>query len=432
MVLLIICVFIIGYLAIALEHNIKINKSAPALIIGVLCWTIYIMMTDKPHHEVFEELNHYLSEISGVLFFLLGAMTIVELIDAHEGFEPITKRIKLKSSVQLLWVIGILTFFLSALLDNLTTTIVMISILRKLIKSDSQRMTFVGLVVISANAGGAWSPIGDVTTTMLWIKGLITTHSIILNLIVPSLICLLVPILLFVIQIKKAERVESNQTNDLEENGRIKLSHAKISFVSRFEKIIVLILGVGGLVFVPIFKYITHLPPFMGILFSLGVMWLVTEILHKDKNDEAKDPLSVMGVLTRVDVPSVLFFFGILVAISSMQATGILADLALWLDQSVGNNYIIAILLGLLSSIVDNVPLVAAAMGMYTFPTDHNMWQFIAYCAGTGGSVLIIGSAAGVAAMGMEKISFGWYVRKISLIALAGYLAGALYYIALH
>ncbi|MGB0524179.1 MAG: sodium:proton antiporter NhaD [Flammeovirgaceae bacterium] len=425
MITLLLIVFVIGYLAIALEHNIKINKSAPALIVGVLCWTIYIVMSDRPHHVIQHQLFEYIGEISGVLFFLLGAMTIVELIDAHEGFEVITRRITAKKQTSLLWVVCILTFFLSAALDNLATTIVMISILRKLIKSHKKRIFFVSMVVISANAGGAWSPIGDVTTTMLWIGGQVTTSTIITSLILPSLVCLLVPLTIVSFFMKgevKAPRDGQMKTT------RIIMVPADMKQVSRAEKLTVFFLGVGMLVMVPIFKSVTHLPPFMGILLGLGILWLVTEILHKSKNDEDKDPLSVIGVLRKVDVPSVLFFFGILIAISSLQATGLLKDLAVLMDERFGNLYTIGISLGLLSAIVDNVPLVAATMGMYEmtqFPPDHRMWQFIAYCAGTGGSALIIGSAAGVAAMGMEKIAFGWYVRRISWLAIIGYFAGA-------
>lgn len=427
MTTLLISVFVIGYLAIAFEHNIKVNKSAPALIVGVLCWTIYIMMSDRPHHVIQHQLHEYIGEISGVLFFLLGAMTVVELIDAHEGFEVITKRITAKKQTTLLWIICLLTFFLSAALDNLATTIVMISILRKLIKSHKKRIFFVSMVVIAANAGGAWSPIGDVTTTMLWIGGQVTASKIVVSLILPSLVCMLVP--LTVATFFMRGEVKTPKEGDGEQKAtRIIMVPAEMRHVNRTEKLTVFFLGIGVLIMVPIFKSVTHLPPFMGILLGLGILWLVTEVLHKSKNDEDKDPLSVIGVLRKVDVPSVLFFFGILVAISSLQATGLLKDLAEFMDERFGNVYSIGISLGLLSALVDNVPLVAASMGMYEltqFPPDHLMWQFIAYCAGTGGSALIIGSAAGVAAMGMEKIAFGWYVRRISWLAIIGYFAGA-------
>ena len=425
MTTLLIIVFVLGYIAIALEHNIKVNKSAPALIVGVLCWTIYILMSDRPHHVIEHQLLEYMGEISGVLFFLLGAMTIVELIDAHEGFEVITNRITAKKQSTLLWIICLLTFFLSAALDNLATTIVMISILRKLIKSHKKRIFFVSMVVIAANAGGAWSPIGDVTTTMLWIGGQVTTTNIITSLIIPSFICLIVPLAVATFFLKgEVKSPKSDQST----TTRIVMVPAAMTHVSKAEKLLVFFMGIGVLIMVPIFKSVTHLPPFMGILLGLGILWLATEILHKSKNDEDKDPLSVIGVLRKVDVPSVLFFFGILVAISSLQATGLLKDLAEFMDERFGSIYSIGISLGLLSAIVDNVPLVAASMGMYeltVFPPDHLMWEFIAYCAGTGGSALIIGSAAGVAAMGMEKIDFGWYVRHVSWLAILGYFAGA-------
>ena len=428
MVTLLIAIFVIGYLAIALEHNIHINKSAPALIVGVLCWTVYILMSGRPYHVVEGELHHYMGEISGVLFFLLGAMTIVELIDAHEGFEVITNRITTHKQIVLLWVICLMTFFLSAALDNLATTIVMISILRKLVKSHKKRIFFVSMVVVSANAGGAWSPIGDVTTTMLWIGGQITAGNIAQKLIIPSLVCVFVPLILATVFLKGTFKSPSEEKKKKGALGRVVLSPVEVKHVSQREKIIIFVLGLAMLVMVPLFKTYTHLPPFMGILLGLGILWLVTELMHKDKNDELKDPLSVIGVLRRVDVPSVLFFFGILVAISSLQATGILKDLASFLDERFGNLYAIGISLGLLSAIVDNVPLVAASMGMYdlsVYPQDHVLWEFIAYCAGTGGSALIIGSAAGVAAMGMEKIGFGWYMKNISWLAVLGYLAGA-------
>lgn len=437
---LMVTVFIIGYLFIALEHNIKINKAAPSLITGVLCWAIYIMMTPKTPHFIVHELYEYLGEVSGVLFFLLGAMTIVELIDAHEGFEVITGRITTKKQVVLLWVICWLTFFLSAALDNLTTTIVMISILRKLVKNPEKRMFFVGMVVIAANAGGAWSPIGDVTTTMLWIGGQVTAGNIVTSIFIPSVVCMIIPLAIATVSLNGGFKSPEEQPKEEGPTVQsvtfgskgISLKPADLKMVSKREQYAILILGVGALLFVPIFKTITHLPPFMGILLGLGVLWLATEIMHKDKNDEAKDPVSVIGVLRRVDVPSVLFFFGILIAISSLQTTGILKSVAESLDEHLGNTYLIGLALGLFSAVVDNVPLVAAAMGMYDiiqFPVDHMLWEFIAYCAGTGGSALIIGSAAGVAAMGMEKIPFGWYVKKISLLALLGYFAGAFTYI---
>jgi Na+/H+ antiporter NhaD/arsenite permease-like protein len=346
----------------------------------------------------------------------MAAMTIVELIDAHDGFEIITSAISTRNKVKLIWLIGVLSFFLSAVLDNLTTTIVMISLARKLIDDKEDRLLFAGIIVISANAGGAWSPIGDVTTTMLWIGGQITAGNIMMELFIPSLVCMIIPLFFFSLRLKG--EFKPIQTD----------AHAKAVKTSRKEQTLVLYTGLLALIFVPIFKTYTHLPPFMGILFGLSILWVIVELLHHKKEDEEKDALSVVRALQRIDVPSVMFFLGILVAISALQSTGMLKEVALWMDQKMGNLSLISITIGLLSAIVDNVPLVAAGMGMYdltTYPADSYLWEFIAYCAGTGGSILIIGSAAGVAAMGMEKISFFWYVKKISFYALIGYLAGA-------
>lgn len=419
MIELIIAVFVIGYLAIALEHPIHVNKAASALITGVLCWTIYMMMgTHSNPHDVVGQLEHFISEVASILFFLLGAMTIVELIDAHEGFKVITDKITTTNKVKLLWIISFVAFFFSAALDNLTTSIVMVSLLRKLIEDKHDRMFFAGMVVVAANAGGAWSPIGDVTTTMLWIGGQITAGNIVATLLLPSLVCLLAPLLILSFTLKG----EITRPKEAVKTGH----HA--AKVNNTERNIVFCVGVGGLLFVPIFKTVTHLPPFMGMLFSLGVLWVLTELLHKSKNDEDKEAATVVGVIRRIDTPSVLFFLGILVAIGSLQATGVLTALAQMLDDTIGNQNIIVMSIGLLSSIVDNVPLVAAAMKMYSiehFPQDNPFWEFLAYAAGTGGSCLIIGSAAGVAVMGMEKIDFFWYLKKIGLLALVGYLAGA-------
>ena len=418
MITAIILTFIIGYFAINLEHNIKIDKAASALLTGVLCWTIYITnQSDK--HTVTHHLMEQLGEISGILFFLLGAMTIVELIDAHDGFQVITDRIKTKSYVKLLWIIGIITFFLSALLDNLTTTIVIVSMLRKLISDKDMRLFFVGMVVIAANAGGAWSPLGDVTKTMLWIGGQITAVNIILQLIIPSMVCLLVPLLFISRRLKgNFERPQKDDDTKLTSTD--------------WERNTVFILGVAILIFVPIFKTVTHLPPFMAMLFGLSVMWIATEMIHSGKDTEDKDTLTVVYALRKIDTPSILFFLGILISVSALQTTGILKDLAQWLTQTIGNDTIIVMAIGLLSAIVDNVPLVAATQGMYSleqYPTDHFFWEFLAYATGSGGSVLIIGTAAGVAAMGMEKIDFFWYLKKISWLALIGYFAGAVVYI---
>ncbi len=415
-------IFIAGYAAIAFEHPLKINKTASALLTGVLCWVVYIMGNENKE-LVSEQLYEHLGQISGILFFLLGAMTIVELIDAHDGFDVITAKITTTDKRTLLWIISFVTFFLSAVLDNLTTTIVMVSLLRKLITDKQTRMFFIGMVVIAANAGGAWTPIGDVTTTMLWIGGRITTGNIMIKLILPSLACLVVPLIFLSFRIKgKIENVVVTETKQANQT-------------SKFERKLILSLGIGALIFVPVFKTITHLPPFLGILFGLGILWVVTEIIHQNKNEEDKDVYSVVHALRKADVPSVLFFLGILVAIAALESTHLLANLATYMDKTIGNINVIVISIGLLSAIIDNVPLVAATMGMYdlqTYPADHYFWEFIAYCAGTGGSCLIIGSAAGVAAMGMEKIDFFWYIKRIAGLALLGYFAGAFIYIAQH
>ncbi|BDD05800.1 SLC13 family permease [Aureibacter tunicatorum] len=440
MIVLLLTVFAVGYVGIATEHNINIDKSATALLTGILCWTIFITMADVPSEFLSREefakhitegvfLEH-VGDIASILFFLMGAMAIVELIDAHGSFDLMTRKITTQNIVTLLWIVVSFTFILSAALDNLTSTIVMISILRKLIKNVKMRMLFVSMVVLSANAGGAWSPIGDVTTTMLWIGGQITTLAIVKSLIAPSIICIIVPTVL-VSAILKRKRFELGK---IPGQGNDELFyHNEQLGVDEFEKKLVFAVGVGLLLFVPIFKTLTHLPPFAGILFGLGALWLLTEILHRAKPHKLRKELSVVGVLKKVDMPSVLFFMGILLAISALDVAKILETTAHWLDTTIQNNTIVGLAIGLLSAVVDNVPLVAASMGMYsleTFPQDHAFWQFIAYCAGTGGSCLIIGSAAGVAAMGMERISFGWYFKNISFLALIGYLAGAVAYLA--
>jgi Na+/H+ antiporter NhaD/arsenite permease-like protein len=418
MIAIIITIFVLGYVAIAMEHNIKLNKAASALITGVLCWTVYIIyMPDK--HLINEQLTDHLGELSGILFFLLGAMTIVELIDAHDGFNVITDKITQTNKKPLIWIISFITFFLSAILDNLTTTIVIVSLLRKLIKDDNDRLYFIGIVVIAANAGGAWSPIGDITTTMLWIGGQITAFNIIAKLIIPSLFCLIIPLLFVSIKLKgNVERTD----NTIEKNTSLPKKQQKI----------VLFSGIIILILVPVFKTFTHLPPYMGILLGLGILWIITEIIHGNKEEEEKHSFSVVQALRRIDTPSILFFLGILVSIAALQSTGILVNLAEYMTAKIGNENIIVMSIGLLSSIVDNVPLVAASQGMYSltqYPPDHYFWEFLAYCTGTGGSALIIGSAAGVAAMGMEKINFFWYLKKISWLALIGFFSGAFVYI---
>ena len=419
----ILVVFILGYAAIAFEHRLKINKAATALVTGVLCWTLYILFSGNTE-SVVHQLTEHLGELSQILFFLLGAMTIVELMDAHDGFEIITKRIHTKNKKKLLWILCILTFILSAILDNLTTTIVMISLIRKLIASKNDRLFFAGAIIIAANAGGAWSPIGDVTTTMLWIGGQITASAVIVQLILPSIVCLLVP--LFILQaILKGEvqspEVNREETSSFPENPR----HRNIVFFT----------GIAIFLMVPVFKTVTHLPPFMGILIGLGLLWIITEILHSEKDEHYRQQYTVAFALRKIDTPSILFFLGILLAIAALQSTGQLVQLAGFMNEQIGNENAIVVTIGLLSALVDNVPLVAASMGMYSmeqYPTDHSFWHFLAYCTGTGGSALIIGSAAGVAAMGIEKIDFMWYVKRISLIALAGYFAGAVVYIVMH
>ncbi|MBX2890894.1 MAG: sodium:proton antiporter NhaD [Saprospiraceae bacterium] len=418
MSLLIVIVFVLGYAAITLEHSLKINKAAFALVTGVLCWTLYIL--GEPNKEIVSHhLTEHMGEISEILFFLLGAMVIVELIDAHDGFEIVTERIQTTDKRRLLWLICTIAFFMSALLDNLTTTIVMVSLLRKIIADREERLLFIGLVVVAANAGGAWSPMGDVTTTMLWIGGQVTALSIVKMLIIPSLACMIVPLLI----ISRGAKGKVKPPADVVTHGLTTTARERNS---------VFAIGLGALLFVPVFKTVTHLPPFMGMLLGLGVMWIVTELIHNGKDEVEKGTRSVIHALRKIDSPSILFFLGILVAVAALQSLGLLGNLAAWLDRTIGNITIVVILIGFLSAIVDNVPLVAAAQGMYTleqFPTDHYFWEFLAYCAGTGGSALIIGSAAGVAAMGMEHINFFWYVRRITFWAVIGYLAGALVFV---
>lgn len=447
---LIIIVFVIGYLAIALEHSIKINKTASAILTGVICWTLFALSTPSEsllasshfanfleglkldlgnkftslgQDELFinfvgSELSHHLAKISEILFFLMGAMTIVELVDAHHGFRFITDRITTKNAKSLLWIICWVTFFLSAVLDNLTTSIVMVSLIRKLIPNKDTRLFFAGMIVIAANAGGAWTPIGDVTTTMLWIGGQISTIGIMKVMFIPSVICMLTP-LIYLSFTMKGELGETHHTQkkDTDAVGG---------------GMLMLILGVGALISVPIFKTFTHLPPYIGMLLGLGVLWVVSELIHPELDDAVKKNYTAAGALSRIDVPSVLFFLGILLAVGSLESMLTLHHFAEYLATTLGDNRIIITLIGLLSAVVDNVPLVAASMGMYSldvYPQDHLIWEYLAYCAGTGGSILIIGSAAGVAVMGMEKIDFIWYTKRISLVALMGYFGGAAAYL---
>ncbi len=422
MTTLILLIFVLGYAAIALEHPLKINKTATALLIGVLTWTVYILAVPDSH-LVNHELNEHLSSVAQIVFFLMGAMTIVELIDSHNGFAVITDKISATNRVKLLWIVGIITFFLSAILDNLTTTIVLVSLLRKLIKDTKDRLFFAGIVVIAANAGGAWTAIGDVTTTMLWIGNQISAGNIMVKLFIPSLMCLIVPLIFLTFKMK----------GSVERPAKMKDEH-KTTLPTNQQKI-VFYTGIGALIMVPIFKTFTHLPPFMGILLGVSILWILTEIIHKNKSSEARMPFTVTHALRRIDMSSILFFLGILICIASLESTGILPEVAQWMDVHIHNESLIAMAIGLLSSIVDNVPLVAACQGMYplsTYPTDSFFWEFLAFTAGTGGSILIIGSAAGVAAMGLEKIDFIWYVKKISVLALLGFLAGSGAYMLQH
>lgn len=410
-----IVVFVIAYVAIALEHPLKINKSASALVGAGLLWTIYATLGDA--HVVGEQLGESLVGTAQIVFFLMGAMAIVEVVDAHNGFEVITKRINTAKLSSLMWLVGFVTFFLSAVLDNLTTTIVMISLMRKLLAKHEDRIFFAGIIVIAANSGGAWSPIGDVTTTMLWIGGQITALAIIQSVFLPSLASLLVPLAMTAFALRGRDVVAPAAVNG-----------GDVPRTTEFERNLMFFLGLGILVAVPAFKTVTHLPPFMGILFGLGILWLVGDLVHRHKEDEFKQHLTLVHALSRIDMSSLVFFVGILLSVATLEHTHILTALAQWLGQTVGRQDIIVMIIGIVSAIVDNVPLVAAAMGMYSltdFPPNHFLWEFLAYCAGTGGSILIIGSAAGVAAMGLEKIHFFWYVRKISGLALVGYFAGA-------
>ena len=414
-------VFVLTYAAIAFEHPIQINKSASALVGAGLLWTIYAVNVADPQ-LVGEHLSESLISTAQIVFFLMGAMAIVEVVDAHNGFEVITSRINTTQLSRLMWLVGFVTFFLSAILDNLTTTIVMVSLMKKLLDKRDDRLFFAGIIVIAANAGGAWSPIGDVTTTMLWIGGQITALEIIKGLFLPSLVNLLVPLVVTSFLLKGQAVVPPV----------ISATEQAAPVTTAFERNLMFFLGLGVLVAVPAFKTWTHLPPFMGVLFGLGILWLVGDLVHREKSVDEKQHLSLTHALTRIDMPSIVFFVGILLSVATLEHTHVLSDLAAWLDQAVGRQDVIVMIIGMVSAVVDNVPLVAASMGMYSlaqYPPDSFLWEFLAYCAGTGGSILIIGSAAGVAAMGLERIDFIWYVKKISGLALIGYFAGAIVYI---
>lgn len=420
MLVTLVVIFVIAYASIALEHPLKVNKSASALIGAGLLWTVYAVMSGD-HHLVSENLQESVAATAQIIFFLMGAMTIVEVVDAHNGFQVITSRIKTTKITSLLWLVGFVTFFLSSILDNLTTTIVMVSLMKKLLDRHNDRLFFAGIIVIAANAGGAWSPIGDVTTTMLWIGGQITTVAIMKGVFLASITCLVIPLIFLTFTLRGQQVIAPTST-----------CRAHGVETTNFEQNLMFCMGVGGLISVPIFKTITHLPPFMGILFALGIIWLVGNIVHRNTHEDKRRHLRLVAALSRIDMASIVFFVGILLAVASLEHTHILTALAGWLDKAFGRLDIIVTLIGMLSAIVDNVPLVAASMGMYdmaTYPTDSFLWEFMAYCAGTGGSMLIIGSAAGVAAMGLEKIHFFWYARKIGALAALGYFSGIAVYI---
>jgi Na+/H+ antiporter NhaD/arsenite permease-like protein len=410
-------IFILGYLLIAFEHFLKINKAAVALLTGVICWALYMAVSPDRSTALFL-FSKELPDIAGILFFLMGAMTIVEIIDAHRGFDAVAAFLASGGKRRLLWLSGLASFFLSAVLDNLTTTIVMVSLLSKILPKRTDLLLFTGLVVIAVNAGGAWSSIGDVTTTMLWIGGRVSNLAIVKALFLPCLVCAAVPLLWLSLRIK----------NEPQKSGLTRIPSTAAGNA-------VLLLGIGALLFVPVFKALTHLPPFVGMIFGLGILWVVTEFLHRKREEEYRQSRSVVRAMQRIDMPTIMFFLGLLLAVSALQVSGILPSCAAWLDKTVKHSSLIAVLVGLFSSVIDNVPLVAACMKMYPlshFPAGHHFWPLLSYCAGTGGSILVIGSAAGVAAMGMAKIDFFWYLRNIAPLALAGYFAGAAVFLILN
>lgn len=453
-------IFVIGYAAIALESYIKVNKTATAMFLGVLLWVLLIFDAEQillldiggqfndflklhpeflslPQWEQYvkyiaeDQVLGYLGEISEILFFLMGAMTIVEIIDQHGGFNIITDRIKTRSKLRLIWLLPVITFFLSAVLDNLTTAIVMVALLRKLIDRRQDRWLFAGVIIIASNAGGAWSPIGDVTTIMLWLNGNVTAVGIIKHLFLPSFISLVVPLILLSFFLKGEFSTLKHSAENHQANGTTKM-----------ERNVIFILGIGALVFTPIFKILTHLPPFLGMLLGLSVIWIFTEIMYHRKQDlDETEKKTVTRVIKNVDFSTILFFLGILFAIDALQTAGHLSIVSNWLDKEFSSVYLSNIFIGLVSAIVDNVPLVASVMGMHpielstaigNYSPDGIFWNLLAFCAGTGGSILIIGSAAGVAVMGLEKIEFVWYLKRISVLALIGYLSGVLTYFLMY
>ncbi len=451
MEILMIILFLLGYTCIAMEHSINVNKAASALLLCALLWTVYILNVNPeilglnpatPHEDLIRHVTgvqiiEHLGDVASTLFFLMGAMTIVELIDVHGGFSIITNKITTRKKKELLWLIAFITFFMSAILDNLTTTIVMVMLLRKLVSDQKERWIFACIVIMAANAGGAFSPIGDVTTIMLWVRGNVTTAGLIPNLFIPAVLSIVVPTLI-ASRFLKGELAPisvSNQSN----------ANATANFITPKEQKIIFYMGIGALIFVPVFKSITHLPPFIGVLLGLSILWIYTELMyHKKSQIPESSKARITNVLSRIDLTTILFFLGILMAVAALQCAGILHDLSIFLEEHIGNVFVIDIVIGILSSIIDNVPLVAGSMGMYplataaqvaadpslaVFAQDGIFWMFLAYCAGVGGSILIIGSAAGVVVMGLEKVSFGWYLKRISGLALIGYLAGALFFV---
>ncbi len=428
----IVVVFVIGYACIALEALTKVNKAAIALLMCVFCWTLLMLApgsyyptvaADGVIHHIAEVIEHHLGDAAGTLFFLMGAMTIVEIVDSNGGFNFVRDALKTRSKRKLLWRMAFMTFFLSAILDNLTTSIVMIMVLRKLVQSRNERLIYAGAIILSANSGGAFSPIGDVTTIMLWIKGVITTQGVLTEIFIPSLISMLIPVAILSLSLKG--KFDKSQN----------LAKSSVSQFTKTQRNIIFWLGVGGLIFVPVFKTLTHLPPFMGILLVLGVLWTTTEIFHYNTSEDDTMAKRVSDIMTKIDLSTIMFFLGILMAVAVLQEVGVLTMLGKTLDETFqGNHYLVTGIIGVLSSIVDNVPLVAGCMGMYPvqaagdLAVDGIFWQLLAYCAGVGGSILIIGSAAGVVVMGLEKITFGWYLKKISWVVFIGYIAGIFSY----
>jgi Na+/H+ antiporter NhaD/arsenite permease-like protein len=428
----IVVVFVIGYACIALEALTKVNKAAIALLMCVFCWTLLMLApgsyyptvaADGVIHHIAEVIEHHLGDAAGTLFFLMGAMTIVEIVDSNGGFNFVRDALKTRSKRKLLWRMAFMTFFLSAILDNLTTSIVMIMVLRKLVQSRNERLIYAGAIILAANSGGAFSPIGDVTTIMLWIKGVITTQGVLTEIFIPSLISMLIPVAILSLSLKgKFDKSQNLVTGE-------------VSQFTKTQRNIIFWLGVGGLIFVPVFKTLTHLPPFMGILLVLGILWTTTEIFHYNTSEDDTMAKRVSDIMTKIDLSTIMFFLGILMAVAVLQEVGVLTMLGKTLDETFqGNHYLVTGIIGVLSSIVDNVPLVAGCMGMYPvqaagdLAVDGVFWQLLAYCAGVGGSILIIGSAAGVVVMGLEKITFGWYLKKISWVVFIGYIAGIFSY----